>query len=559
MRAIASLAAVLALIPAFTQADPPMAPDFRDSLCSSGSPGLDKAVAPAATILTGQGAARMTIRTRSPQAQAFFDNGLQLGHAFGHEDALAAFEEAARQDPDCAMCLWGQAWAGGATINFPVDRKTQGKMAALMRRATTLAADGPERERRLIAAMTLRYRHGGGVGPGDFAYAKAMEQLARENPEDVELAVLAADALMVPASLKGDMRVMPRAMALLEGALQRNPEDAGAIHFYIHATERGGVTARAEAIAHKLAAIAPGAGHLVHMPSHTFYWVGRYHDALTANAAAAQADAARARAKTQGELTTQDIYKVAYHSHNVEFGAAGGMMSGDGAGAIAITRDILPMALAAPAKEVGPQRLAAVAYAALGRYGEPDAVLALTDPGVAKPFMRAMWRYARGEALARKGDAAGVRREAQAMKVSSRDLTTLGMGASRGAAQVEMARLVLEGRAAMLDNNPKAAITAFHKAAAIDDRNFKAFTDPPLWWYPIRRSEAAAQLLAGDATAAARTARASLLQRPSDPISLSVLAQAERQLGEGEAADRHLAQARQGWIGDIGQVGLAAS
>lgn len=555
MRAIAALTAILALVPAMTQADPPPPPYVGGSLCSEATKSAEKP-APAVAILSGQGAARMAIQTNSAKAQAFFDNGLQLGHAFGHGDAVAAFEEAARLDPNCAMCLWGQAWAGGATINFPADKKTQERMAELMKKATVLAQGGPERERRLIAAMTLRYQHGGGKGSGDLAYAKAMDQLAAENPDDVELAVLAADALMVTASLKNNMAVMPRAMTLLEGALKRSPDDAGAIHFYIHASEMSAVTAKAEPYADKLGGIAPAAGHLIHMPSHTFYWVGRYRDALTANAAAARADEARTRA--MGKATTADFYENPYHAHNVQFGAAGGMMSGDGAGAIAITSDILPMAMAAPAK-TAPQRLSAVAYAALGRYGDPETVLALVDPGADKPFMRAMRAYARGEALARKGDAAGVRREALAMNFGAGDFKAMGQGAKRAASLTKMARLVLEGRAAMLENNPKAAAKAFNQAAALDESHFKDFTDPPAWWYPVRRSEAAALLASGDAAGAAETARKALAQRPIDPISLSVLSQAERKLGQTESADKHLAQARKGWVGDVAVVSLAAS
>jgi hypothetical protein len=143
-------------------------------LCSGSAPTTD-APAKAVKLLPGYGAATWKIRTPSADAQAFFDNGLQLGHAFAHKSAVAAFEEAARRDPNCAMCLWGQAWAGGATINYTVDDKVQADMAELMKRAEVLAADGSPLEKALIAAMKARYEHGGGKGPGDAAYAKAMD------------------------------------------------------------------------------------------------------------------------------------------------------------------------------------------------------------------------------------------------------------------------------------------------------------------------------------------------------------------------------------------------
>jgi hypothetical protein len=173
--------------------------------------------------------------------------------------------------------------------------------------------------------------------------------------------------------------------------------------------------------------------------------------------------------------------------------------------------------------------------------------------------MQAMRRYARGEALARKGDAAGVRREADAMAVKVGDFKILGRGAKRAAALAQMAHLVLEGRAAMLENDPKRAAKAFHKAAAIDESHFTNYTDPPTWWYPIRRSEAAAVLASGDAAGAAEIARKALAQRPLDPISLNVLAQAERKLGLAQAADGHEAQARKGYVGDVTKIGLVQS
>jgi tetratricopeptide (TPR) repeat protein len=546
MRAIVFTAGLLALIPAFTQADAPAPAPSGMGLCSGGSAAASDTPGKAVKLMPGYGAATWKIRTASPDAQAFFDNGLQLGHAFAHKSAVAAFEEAARRDPACAMCLWGQAWAGGATINYTVDDKVQKAMAELMARATVLAADGPPLERALIAAMKTRYEHGGGKGAGDAAYAKAMDALARANPDDDELAVLAADALMVPASLAGAKQNLPRAVELLETSLKRAPQSAAAIHFYIHATEMSGFTARAEPWADKLEGLAPSASHLVHMPSHTYYWVGRYEDALKSNLSAAKLD--RANAQAQGFTGEDGVYKLFYHAHNVQFGAGSALMSGDAEGGLAIARPFLTHALALQPDQPWDQAVAGTAYSVEGRYATPEEVLALPQPSL--PYPKAMWRYARGEALARQGDVAGVRRELAQVRLDAGALKPWGPFGGIGVDAIKVARLVLEGRAAMLENKPKVAAKAFRKAAELEETRFADQTDPPVWWYAPRRDLAAALLASGDAKGAANEARAALTRRVRDPVGLAIMARAERKLGMVEAADMHMAEAREAWAGD---------
>jgi tetratricopeptide (TPR) repeat protein len=548
MRAIVFTAGLFALIPAFTQADAPSPAPSGMGLCS-GSPAAGDASAKAVRLLPGYGAATWKIRTASPDAQAFFDNGLQLGHAFAHKSAVAAFEEAARRDPTCAMCLWGQAWAGGATINYTVDDKVQKAMAELMARATVLAADGSPLERELIAAMKARYDHGGGKGPGD-----AADALARANPNDDELAVLAADALMVTASLAGTKTNLPRAVELLETSLKRTPQSAAAIHFYIHATEMSGFTARAEPWADKLEGLAPSASHLVHMPSHTYYWVGRYEDALKSNLSAAKLD--RANAQAQGFTGEDGVYKLFYHAHNVQFGAGSALMSGDAEGGLAIARPFLTHSLTLESDQPWDQAVAATAYSVEGRYATPEEAMALPEPSL--PYPKAMWRYARGEAMARKGDVASVRRELAQVQVGAGALKPWGPFGALGVDAIKVARLVLEGRAAMLENRPKVAAKAFRKAAELEETRFGDQTDPPVWWYAPRRDLALAMLASGDAKGAADEARAALSKRLRDPVTLAILSRAERKLGMTEAADLHMAEARKAWAGEPKALELAS-
>ena len=544
-------AAALVFAPAMTAADSqavaPVTPAVPICGAQASAP-----PAPAEALLDGYGTGGFMVRTRSAEAQAYFDNGMQLGHAFAHKASVAAFRKAEQLDPSCAMCAWGEAWARGPTLNYPIDDKTQAALAALADRAAVLAKDGPDKERRLAAALRLRYHDGGARGPGDFAYARAMDAIARAAPDDNELAILAADAWMIPTAHRGGRANLDRALAFLEPALRRKPDDTGAIHFYIHATELDGVPGRATPYAERLEQLAPRASHLVHMPSHTFFWVGRYADAARANLDAVAVDEANLKRLKLGD----DPFSLTYHGHNVAFGIGAAMMDGDAAAAMALARPLLAELPKLKPDPNGAQFAAGKAYFVEGRYGDQAEVAALPDPGPAAPYARAMWRYARGEAAARRGDARAVAAEAEKAVLSPADLKALGDASPIAQTLVGVARLTLVGRAAMLDGHPQDAARAFAKAASQQEAGLKDYTDPPAWWYPARRSLAAAQLAMGRAAEAERQARAVLARSPLDPVTLAILARAERAQGRDADAQRDLAEARRGWRGEAAALGL---
>jgi tetratricopeptide (TPR) repeat protein len=468
MRAAVILSLGLLFAPAITAADPEASPALGH-ICGAPAPDAPKAAA-ARQILDGYGSGGFTVRTASPAAQAYFNNGMQLGHAFAHKASIAAFQEAEKLDPACAMCAWGEAWARGPTINYPIDAKEQAALAALADKAAGLSQGGPDKERRLISALQHRYRNGGGKGPGDYAFARDMDRLARDYPQDNEIAIVAADAWMIPSAHKESRENLGRALELIGGALTRKADDTGAIHFYIHATEMEGIGGQAERYADTLQRLAPAASHLVHMPSHTYYIVGRYEDAVRANMDATRIDAANAQ--RQG---LSDPWKLVYHTHNVQFATG-----------------------------------------------------------------------------------AAVRREAALVQASAADLKAFEGYVPQAVGMIDVARLVLTGRAAMIEGKPALAAAAFRTAAQIQDAKLGRISDPPGWWYPVRRSLAAALLDAGKPDEAATQARLTLKTWPNDPVTLAVLAQAERKLGDGKAADLHLAQARRGWHGEPKLAALAS-
>lgn len=489
-------------------------------------------------LLKGFGPGGFTITTKSPEAQAFFNNGVQLAHAFAHKAAIRAFQEARRLDPECAMCAWGEAWSSGPTINYGIKPEEAKPLAAMAEEADKLAANGPVRERNLIGALKLRYV--GATGNRDFA--DAMDKIAKLAPGDDALATLAADAGMIAADDWNEAS-LKRPVELLETVLGRNPDYAPAIHFYIHATEGSGFPARAEKFADRLGVVAPSASHLIHMPSHTYYWIGRYSDAAIANLRAAEIGLNDVKVE---KLSGEDAeWKLQYHGHNVHFGLGGALMSGDAEVGLKLARPMI--AMAGRAKELRPftQIVLGEAYLAVARFGPVEEMATIAEPAKERGIARAMWHYARGESFARQGNVTAVRREAQAI-AKKMDGDKNGRFASLSA----VARGVLAGRGAMLKRDYSRAAALFAAAAAVEEaKPFSDFSDPPIWWYPVRRDVAAALLAKGDAAGALAAADASLKRRPLDPVALAIRGQAQAKLGAKVSAARDLAEARKGWRG----------
>ena len=228
------------------------------------------------------GVLRHEITTRSDLAQKYFDQGLRLVYAFNHEEAIAAFTEASRLDPDAPMPYWGVALSLGPNINAGMDSKAESRAVEAVQKATARLAQAAPKERAYVEALAARYsvkktatRKG-----KDEAYAKAMRRLAHEYPEDADAATIFAEALMVLRPWdywRSDGRPQPgteEIVTILEAVLQHHPDHPGACHYYIHAVEASPDPQRGLPCAMRLPSLMPGAGHLVHMPAHIYMRVG---------------------------------------------------------------------------------------------------------------------------------------------------------------------------------------------------------------------------------------------------------------------------------------------
>jgi tetratricopeptide (TPR) repeat protein len=489
-------------------------------------------------MLPGMGDDHMAADTKSPEAQRWFDYGLTLARSFEHGDAVLAFQRAEQADPSCSLCVWGEAWAAGPNINFGPGPAATPRLLALAHKAQGLAAPGaPAPISALEAALVDRY----GGEKGDLAYARDLDALQKARPDDVEVAVSDAEAWLI-LERDGDPSGPTRALQVLEPLVASHPDVSGLVHFYVHATEDAGVPERAAPYAARLAELAPSASHMVHMPSHTWFRIGRYEDAAQANVAALKVDLAYAR---RTDFPTP-LGRLTYHFHDIAFGLAGAVLAGDQAVAQDMIRRFNRDFPAPATYDSQAESAAAAVLEAVGRIEAPAAVLSAPDTEASRPYLEALRHYARGEADLRLGRLDDARAEAALVVLPPSFVASPG---SARPVVVLIAQLTLQGETALLAGKPAQAADAFAKAADLQDRRLARDVDPPVWAWPVHRALADALLAKGDAAGASREATAALAVWKLDPLSLAVRAQAERSLGQTGLAAKDEAAARQGWRG----------
>src|SRR5438445_2911310 len=341
------------------------------------APGGDKA-----PLFDNLGRHHHTVTTSSKDAQQYFDQGLMLCFAFNHPEAIRSFQEAARLDPNCAMAHWGIAFAYGANINMPMTDEAVPKAYAALQKAQELAPKSTAREQAYVRALAKRYgdKPAKDRAPLDKAFADAMREVVRQFPDDADAAVLFGEALMdtMPWKYWEDGRPKPETVEVLtalEGVLAKHPNHAGACHYYIHAVEASPHPERGLAAAHRLRDLVPGAGHLVHMPSHIYLRVGDYHEAAACNERAVAADEAYI-----GRHKVTSMYAAMYYPHNLHFLWYALAMEGRSDESLRVARKVasLPVPHGMDMPEIHWVRAAPLA--ALARFGRWDDILREPDP-----------------------------------------------------------------------------------------------------------------------------------------------------------------------------------
>jgi tetratricopeptide (TPR) repeat protein len=506
-----------------------------------------------APLFKGMGDHNHPITTSDPWAQKFFNQGMVLDFAFNHAESVRAFKAAQTLDANCAMCYWGEALALGPNINVTSNGKaTMSQQAQLdayaaIQKAVALKDHASAQEADYIDALATRYNGDPAAerAAQDQAYADAMRALHQKYPADDDAAALFAEALMTtmpwdywldPDSPKpGTVEVIDA----LENVLERSPRHPLALHLYIHAVEASSNPWRAEVAADTLANLVPGAGHLVHMPSHLYWRVGRYHDASEANVRAAAVDEAYI-----AQCNAQGFYPAMYYPHNIHFLWAASSMEGRSAVAIQAARRVaanvqMQMIEEFPSVEF----YHTIPLLALTQFGRWDEILQEPQPGAALDYSNAIWHYARATAYARLGNIPAAQAEHAALvplreSTKVQFLDTLLYPATQ---LLLIADELVLGEIALVENHLDQAAEHFEKAVAAQDA--LPYTEPPFWYYPTRESLGFALLQAGNAQEAEKVFRRDLEIYVHNGWSMYGLVQslqAQGKTAEAEEVQHHL-------------------
>jgi len=496
---------------------------------------------PGAPVFTGLSDHHHPISTKIPETQKFFDQGVKLLFGFNHAEAIRSFREAARLDPDCAMCWWGVAFALGPNINLPMQADAAEPAWQALGRAQALAPKASAAERAWIDALAKRYATDPKADrkPLDEAFAQAMAELARTYPDDLDAATFAAEAMMDTqpwdywqADAKTPKGHGGQIVALLEGVLAKNPDHPGALHLYIHAVEASNTPERAEAAADRLLPLMPQAGHIVHMPSHIYYRVGRYVDAVKVNEQAAAVDEQYiAQCKAQG------FYPVGYYGHNIHFLWTSSEMLGRSAAALDASRRLVKATNAEAFSKSVPvgELFVFTPVVTLVRFGKWRDALAEPAPPAELKLDTAVWLYAQAFAHANTGDrkAALAERETLAA-LSTADLSAFEAFGVPVKPMVDLALALVDGELARTSGNLDGAVARFRQGWEME--RALPYTEPPYWHQPSSHLLGAALMQANRPGEAEAVYRESLTFYRGDGWALFGLAQALAAQGKKDEA-----------------------
>src|SRR5438067_6353781 len=481
----------------------------------------------------GLGSYSRKITTNSPRAQRYFNQGLAFLHGFNHGAAIRSFQEAARLDPKCAMAHWGIALACGPHINLTAVPPPAAELAwKELQLAQQNAEQASPVERDLIEALSHRYADTPqDRAPLDQAYADAMRMVWQNYPNDQDVGVFFAEAMM---DLRPWNQWTPQGqptpgtdeiLATLDAVLKLNPRHPFANHLYIPANEVSLHPERAMAAANRLRTLQPGVAHNVHMPSHIDIRCGRWHQAVDTNLRAIAAD------RRYRQIVGPPVGFInAYIAHNRHMLAYAAMMTGQRALAM---KHIRAMVAEMPSDFLKENAMQAEGFVAMPlevmvRFGMWDEILA--EPDNYPEYMagtRAFHHAARAIAYAAKGETENARKE-QAIFLEKSRLVPKDevFGNNTEEAILALTARMVEGEILIREDKLDAGIAELREAIKLEDA--LNYDEPPGWLIPVRHSLGATLMQNGRYAEAEQIYREDLARIPENGWSLYGLASSLR-------------------------------
>ena len=525
---------------------------------------IDRAGAP---LLSGLGDHSHEITSNEKGVQEYFNQGLILAFAFNHAESVRSFKAAQTLDPSCAMCYWGEALARGPNINVTSNGKAvmsdeqRVKAFEALGKAKDLMAHSTSQEQAYITALSSRYD--GDISSDrnalDIAYAEAMEKVVVAYPEDMDAASLYSEALMntMPWNYWLDDG-KPRSdtikvISKLEEVLENEPDHPLAIHLYIHAVEASNSPERAESAADRLGSLVPGAGHLVHMPAHIFWRVGRYHDASEANINAAKVDE-----EYIAQCNAQGFYPAAYYPHNIHFLWAASTMEGRSElsieSALKVSKYVsLEQIKMFPTIEYF-HTIPLLSYV---RFGKWDEILNFPKPTSELKYSQGIYHYARGMAYSANGELEkALKEQVQILPLKdSEEVKVIIKGGQPSGLLLDIANELLLGQIEFSKNN--FSLASKHFVTAVDLQDTLPYTEPPFWYYPSRQSLGNSLMKEGKSSAAENVYKRDLKDYPRNGWSLYGLTLALKEQGKLKEAEEVHEKFKHIW--QLSDINLKAS
>jgi tetratricopeptide (TPR) repeat protein len=506
-----------------------------------------------APLFTDLGTLEYPITTDSELAQKYFNQGLILTYGFNHEEAFRSFEEVARLDTNCAMAYWGMAYVLGPNINLPMDAGVVSTAYEAIQKAITLLDDETQKEKDFVMALSKRYSSDvmEDRTPLDQAYSDAMREFVKKYPDDLDAATMFAESIMDlhPWDYwQKDGTMQPwtnEILSTLEGVMEVNPDHHGANHLYIHAVEASKTPERGIASANKLRFLAPGAGHLVHMPAHIYIRTGRYHEGSLANIRAVKSDE-----EYINQCNQQGFYPLAYYPHNYHFLWATATLEGDSKTAIdaAIkTSQKPPDSLLSVCGYQTLQHFAVIPLYAYVTFGKWDEILNYPEPQDERPYMKSVWHYARAMAFIAKSDLVNAENEIAVIETmrSDKNIEDLSIwGINSAGTLIKIAYEVASGELAAKKKDYPLAIQ--HLKKAVDLEYTLRYDEPPTWFYPCSQNLGAVLIEAGEYEEAEKVYRKNLEEIENNGWGLFGLHQAllkQNKTDEAKEVERRFKEA----------------
>ena len=494
------------------------------------------------------------VTTKSPKALAYFNQGLALTYGFDHADAEVSFLEAIKHDPDCAMAYWGVAYVLGPNINAPMDDNVVPRAYKMARQALALADKVSEKEKRLIKALAKRY------GPEpvqdrsmlDKAYAEAMKKVYIDYPDDPDIGVLTAEALMDLHpwnywTKEGDPQPWTASIkGILEKIVRDNPDHPQAHHLYIHLMENSPTPEVTVRSADVIGRLMPASGHLVHMASHAYYAAGLYHDCSLSNERALGVDQ-----MLLASFDTKGLYQLAYVPHVLHFLLACYTMEGRSQDAILVSRTLAEGINQQDMRAPGLgtlQHFYLTPYYTLVRFGRWEEILEEEPPADDLVYPRGMYHYARGMAYAKTDEVEKGRVELSFLQILLREksLDSLAIWDMNKAINLlAIAYEVLGGELALAENKMAEAVAHLERGVAMEENLH--FDEPPTWYFPVRQALGALLLKLDRAAEAEAVFKKDLQKNLENPWSLLGLAQSLKAQGKKELVPDVEKRFRRAW------------